>query len=169
MNTRTSAAIRADLTENARALQQAREDVTLYKRLTEAEALTERLVKKGNALTSELAKVSAVEDKDARVARYAGLRELEIAEIPGDKSTSVLSNTMRISYTRDTWHSDANTNLPQRVATNGFQALPPNVFGWIMECHPEKIPASIAALAPGDIRAAMDRYFIGLRRGYLTA
>jgi hypothetical protein len=37
----------------------------------------------------------------------------------------------------------------------------------MMQHRPDVIPAAILDLAPGDPQAAMDRYFLALRRGWL--
>jgi hypothetical protein len=159
----------------ARELEEARQDVALLLRLKGAEDRVKRLIPEyEKALAAdekaEAAKVeaAAAEEQAARDARFAGLRDLIITEAADKLGSGVLSSRFRIKYTRDAWVSDANATLPQAVNKSGFAALDANVFAWIVEKHPEKVPASIMTLAPHDIGEAFHRYFVGLQRGYLA-
>ena len=165
-NTRTSRTVALEL-------EQAQEDNALRIRLSDAEARIKRLTPELEKVRAreEAAKIKDVEDMHiaAQEARFKGLSDLSIKEMPDAKSSSVLSSTIRISYTTQAWNADANATLPKVVTITGLAALDANVLSWIVLRHPDKIPASIKALAPDDIEAALDRYFTGLRRGFLVS
>jgi hypothetical protein len=146
-------------------LDAARQDVALLQRLMSAEDRVKNLTAEYDKAKTAHEKAEAAKAKAANEAQFAGLRNLKITELPGD-SSSVMHSTFHITYTRDAW--DGRDTVPQTVScTRGFGALGRNVLAWIIQRHPEKIPASITDLAP-DIDAAFNRYFVGLQRGYLA-
>ena len=142
-------------------------DLALYERLTGAADRVKRLTAEQGEATAARDKAEADRAKAAEEARFAGLRDLRITETPGSKSSSVLSSQFHISYTRDAWNVDAHATMPQAFTQTGFVGLEPKILEWIVQRHPEKIPASIMALAPDNVDAALDRYFVSLRRGYI--
>lgn len=157
------------LTEIETQLAAAQADLALFQRLSGAAGRVTRLTAEHDKAKAAHDKADAEKAKAAEEARFAGLRDLRITETPGSKSSSVLSSQFHISYTRDAYDMDVHATVPQPVSRPGFTALEPNVLAWIAQRHPDKIPASIMALAPGNVDAALGSYFAGLRRGYLKA
>jgi hypothetical protein len=152
------------------------EDIALAQRLKSAPDRLKRLAAelesaKELAEADEAARIKEVEDMHlaAIEAQFAGLSDLSITEVKDAKSDSVLSSGFHIRWTRAAWNSAANETLPEPAGVWGFTALEPRVLEWIVQRHPDKIPASIMALAPGNVVEALDRYFIGLRRGFLAS
>jgi len=166
----------SNLTAMAQELEQAHQDAALLRRLNSAEEcirfLTPEYEKALAIHEEEVAaeiKAAAVAAQAAHEAQFAGLRDLHIIEVSDPQGSTVLSSRFRISWTRDAWDADANATLPQIVSMSGFAALPSLVLSWIVQHHPDKIPASIMALAPHDVDEALDRYFVALNRGYLVS
>ncbi len=161
-------------------LEAAKADAALLTRLKAAQSLVKTLEA---ALPEALAAHEAEQETQAKAeqaaaeaeriaaldAQFAGLSDLIITEVPDAKSSSVLSTSFQIGWTRPVWNSDANATLPEPTAIWGFAALEPRVLAWIVTRHPDKIPASIMALAPGNVEEALDSYFAGLRRGFLAS
>jgi hypothetical protein len=77
---------------------------------------------------------------------------------------SVIRSTFQVTYT--TYYWDGRQSVPKQVTMTGLQSLPDDLLGYLIEKHPSKIPAKIAALA-ADPYDAFDRYFVGVGRGYL--
>lgn|GEM_PF-764658 len=164
----------------AQEIDQAQEAIALGQRIKDAPALLKLLIaeqEKTQAAhdkeqaVAEAAKIKEVEDMHiaAQEAQFAGLSDLNITETQDAKSASVLSSRFHIQWTRPVWNSAANATLPEPTAVGGFTALEPRVLAWIVQRHPDKIPASIMALAPGNVDEALDRYFVALRRGFLAS
>src|SRR5207237_4847637 len=108
----------------------------------------------------------AAEAKAAEAARFNGLQAIDVIdEKPGMGLTGA---PFRINYTRLAYDIDARDNLPDHASIMGFEGLPDNVFDFLIERHPQKIPDRIASLAPGNPREAFRRYFIGRRNGYVS-
>jgi hypothetical protein len=149
------------------ALQQAREDVALLQRLKTAEENAERLATELRAAQDELAEVMAADFKAKQEARYAGFLDITVTEHTPHNATGVLQMVFKTAVTRETFNGYE--NVPEVRTYTGFQQLPNEAFGYLIERHPERIPDSIKALAPNDPAEAFDIYFMGLQRGYLTA
>ena len=148
-------------------LSAAQADLDLFQRLQSAAALVKTLTAARDKGAAAHAKAEAEKAKAAEDTRFAGLRDLTITETPNHKAPGILSTRFNIQYTCNAFDSAAGATLPQRVSITGFTSLERNVLAWIVQRHPNKIPASILALAPGNIDAALDRYFTALRRGFL--
>lgn len=147
-------------------LAEAQADLALYERLTGAADRVKRLTAINDKAATMREKAEAGKAEAAAEARFAGLSNLSITEAAAP-SCHVLRSRFIIRYTRNAWHVDAGATLPTTEIKEGFTALEPNVLAWIAQRHPDKIPASIMALAPGNVDAALGAYFAGLRRGYL--
>lgn len=161
-------------------LEEAKADLALAQRIQTApdrvKTLTPLYEKALRAYESAKAKMQANDaalraaaEKALADARFAGLSDLCIEERVDIKNPHVLKNTYVISWTHPVWGAEENETLPAPCTAKGFGFLPPDVLAWIIERHPEKVPASIMDLAPGDVEAALTRYFIALRRGYLAS
>lgn len=149
------------------ALREAEQDVALLERLSGAEARVK-------ALTADLAKAKSAEEKAtaARVqaaydARFADLSDIRVIDTTPDEG--VLRSGFTITYTRTAYDMDRQENVPSPISISGFGGLPDNVFAFLQERHPDRIPEKIMSLAPGDPTEAFNRYFRGLRRGYVAA
>lgn len=148
-------------------LADAQADLALFQRLSDAADRVEVLTVAHDKAKAAHDKAEADKAKADEEARFAGLRDLRITETTDSKSPGVLSSRFYISFTRGMYNADAHATVPQAVTLPGFTSLEANVLAWIVQRHPDKIPASIMALAPGDADAALGIYFAGLRRGYL--
>ncbi len=148
-------------------LEEARRDADMWQRLKGAEDRAKRLKGEYDKAKAEHDAAEGEKAKAAEEARYAGLRGLTITEVPSATSPNVLSSRFHITYTRDAWDALAHASLPETVSKASFGALDDNIVSWMLARHPEKLPASILALAPGDASEALACYFAGLRRGYL--
>jgi hypothetical protein len=164
-NTRSLMAA-ADLERITVELDVAREDLALLERLKSAQDRLNRLTADHAKATKELDKARAADAKAAKAARFAGISDLTVTESPDTVREHVLRADWTIGWTSPTW--DGRCTLPTRHSIGGFGALPPDVFQYLIECCPERIPAKIMALAPDNPRAAFHRYFTGLKRGSIV-
>jgi hypothetical protein len=163
----TSTEIRDALGHTSRDLSKAREDHALYERLKAAAAEIRRLEKLGEDLTAELI---AAEDREARQAKEALFAQFDgITVVAGDGKGSLLNTPFTILYKRLGYDSGCHRNVWTEQSKAGFQSLPDDAFAYLIERHPEVIPAGIMALAPGNPSEAFSRYFVAKRRGYLSA
>lgn len=156
-----------DLQTITRELEEARQDDALFQRLRGAAVRVEELsVAHGHAL-AEQARVEAAAASAAHAARFVGLSDLQITR-GGATDENLVRASFAISYTVTRDHGDGWPSS-KRHTINGFRALDPLLFAFLIEEHPERIPAEIKALAPSDPHAAFDEYFTALRRGYCSA
>lgn len=156
----TLARINADLAE-------AQQDLALLERLKAAPDRVKRLTADQAKTIKERDNALAAEQNARREARFTGLSDLRVVDTtPGE---SVLRSGFTITYTRIAYDMDSGQNAPQPVTISGFGALPDNVFAFLIERHPDRIPAKIMALAPNDPEEALNRYFLGLRRGVILS
>lgn len=154
-------------------LEEAQHDAALLQRLMNAEDRVKRLtedVTKAKVAhdqsMAEHAKKELAAAKAAEDAKYADLSDLTITEKPGTLSSSVLSSQFIITYNRVIF--DGHESLPRPEKKSSFNALEPRVLSWIVQRHADQIPLSIRSL--GDtVDEALDRYFVGLRRGQLRS
>jgi hypothetical protein len=148
------------------ALSAAREDVALLERLKGAEALVKRLTAEQDAALTTQNKAIAAEAKATDDERFARFSDINVTDKRPEEG--LLSAPFVISYVLSTWDMGAHASVPLTRSVTGFKVLPHIVLEYLIERHPSKIPARIMALAPGNPRAAFDRYFGGLSRGYIT-
>lgn len=143
-------------------LNQALQDVALLQRLKTAEADADRLAIELRAAQEELiqANVTAVQEK--RAAAYANYQGITVSSGAGIG----LHSSFTIQVTKLTYNG--RESVPVTHTVNGFAGLPPQDFGYLIDVHPEQIPSFIKALAPGDIYEAFSRYFVSMKRGYLS-
>lgn len=108
----------------------------------------------------------AAQEKLDNDARFAGLSGITVTDKTPDETT--LRSSFEITYVSLIYDMYANASLPVPSTVVGFDALPEHVLAYLLERHPEQIPAKIIRLAanPAD---ALNRFFMGLKRGYLTA
>ena len=154
-----------DLNELAAALAAAEQDVLLLERLQSAKDRFARLTKDYDRAERAHEREEAAKEKEAYDNRFAGLIAVRVTGSGKDNS---IHQNYRITCTRDVYDTYAQRGIPKEVHYAGFLALPPDVFGFLIERHPEQVPAEIMALAPGDPEAAFSRYFQARRRGYVA-
>lgn len=148
-------------------LDEARQNVATLQRLKTAELDVERLAIELEAAQSALAKGMADAVCTQRKAQFAGFIDITVIETPDPMNSSVLSTTFVIAVTRRSFNGYQ--SVPTTITYPSFKQLPPDAFNYLLEKHPERVPASIMALRPGDAWNAFNTYFVGLKRGYLTA
>ena len=173
MTNKTTPADRAALTATVEALaaelQLAQADVAMLRRLKDAERNAARIAETLTAAQDSLTVANADAALAARDDAFANFGDISIMSLaPANGKASVISTGFRITYQRMTYDMNTRQSTMQDHVVSGFHALPSDVFAYLMQVKPHAIPASIMALAPDDPCAAMDAYFMALRRGYLT-
>lgn len=147
-------------------LQQARQDVALFQRLKASEADAKRLALDLRAAQDELTEALTADHQAEQDARFAGFLDITVREHMPFNGSGVLQLAFSITVKREAFNGYE--TVPEVLSFGGFQQLPSDAFGYLIEKHPERIPESIMELAPGDPYAAFDRYFNALRRGFLA-
>lgn len=173
MNNSTTPADRVYLTTEVErlsaALDNARADVALLLRLKNAEQDAKRIA--GELAVAQDALMNANVDAltAIRDAEFANLRSISVATTyPSGSMPSAISARYAVTYERLTYDNQSRQNVWKLHTVNGFSGLPSEVMRYLMMARPDAIPAIIIALAPGDAEAAMDAYFLAMRRGYMT-
>lgn len=160
--TTTLATITADL-------EAAREDLALLERLNSAPARVAQLTTEQELAQAAHDKAQAEAQKAASAARFDGLKSIEVADVTSANANvgdGVLWRSFRITVTKLAYHMSTQP-VEEKQVYNGFETVPANVFAFLIEKHPAKIPPPIAALAPGDPYRAFDEFFISKQRGYI--
>lgn len=143
-------------------LEQAKADVALLQRLKDAEGnvkrLTAELAKAQDELTNELANATQARRK----AEFAKFRDITVTEDQG-RGIGPLHATYKITVKAMSFGERAEETEQEWI---GFNGLPTDVLHYLIDQHPERIPASIMALG-SDPYEAFDTFFAGKRRGYL--
>ncbi len=171
MTKRTSAMIRADITENTKAYTDARDDAVTFERLKAAAPKAMALAEKGTKLCAELLEAEAREAKERREAQYGNIRNMTV-EARGDKfapNPSPLHQVYIIRFEQNAYSSTYRQNIWERREVNGFGALTQEQFGYLVEVATDQIPSGIAALAPGNPVEAFRLYSLGMSRGSLRS
>jgi len=144
----------------------ANEDVALLERLKSAPDRAKRLASEHAKALAERKAAIAADDKARTEARFAPFQSIHVADLKPEMS--LIAAPFRIKYTRGTYDIYAKSNVPTEHTAESFGQLNKDAFDYLLERHPDRIPARIMALAPGDPHAAFEEYFIGIRRGYMT-
>jgi hypothetical protein len=163
-NTDRSLIAAADLARITAELDVAHEDVALLERLKSAQDRVNRLTTDQAKATKERDRALAAEAKAAKASRFAHISDVRITEYPETMREHVLRSSWTIHWTSPTW--DGFASLPKQHSI-GLTACPPDVLDYLIEQHPERIPAKITALAPENPREAFRLYSQGLKRGWL--
>lgn len=166
MTARSVGALRLRLSTLASDLHEAKADADLYARLKGAAERVKEVQAECNAAMSDLRKAEIADEKEQREARYRGLSDIEVVEVPDKEAGGLLRSTWRISYTASAF--DGYSSKPTRLTKNGFEELEPHVRAYLIEQHPERIPASIMALAPDDPAKAIGKLLAAKRRGFFS-
>lgn len=159
--TRPLAELQADFVRVGALLKQAREDVETLRRLSMAEAQAETLAAELEAIKRQMDRAFADEDKAKEDAFIAGIKDVRITE--GDQRDNLIRRTFTVAVTRT--GNDGLRDWETTAEKTGLTSLKPEEYAWLLR-HPERIPASILALAD-DPRTAFQTYFGGKKRGYL--
>lgn len=159
--TRPLAELQADFVRVGALLQQAREDVETLRRLSMAEAQAETLAAELDAIKRQIDRALVDEDRAKEDAFIAGIKDVRITE--GDQRENLLRRTFTVHVTRT--GNDGQRDWETTAEKTGLTSLKPEEYVWLLR-HPERIPASILALAD-DPRTAFQTYFGGKKRGYL--
>jgi len=101
---------------------------------------------------------------EAQKQRFANFSDIRI-EYDKEKA-NLLTTRFKIAYTRLVYDSRLRDNVPKRHSCNGFAALEPDAYEYLLCVRPDAIPAPIMALAPNDPQEAFSIYLAGLARGY---
>lgn len=149
-----------------KAISDAQMDVVLYARLRDAETRLKRLTGERLTAVSLRDSLALSEAKAAAATRFATFGDIKVTDRTPNESA--LNSSYSITYSRKSHDPYANDNVPKSTTVTGFASLPPLVLEYLIVKKPAAIPAKIAALAanPED---AFKRYFMGLRRGFLSS
>lgn len=161
-----SAIAAAKLARVTEELEAAQSDVALLERLKSAQDRVKRLLPEQEAALAEAAAAKDAESLAREEQRFAGLAGISVKDVrPED---NVTRSTFEISYTRLAYDFEARTQVPSDHTVTGFLALPDEVFAFLIAKHPDKIPAKIMDLCPSNPTTAFERYFMALRRGFVS-
>lgn len=144
-------------------LNQALQDVALLQRLKTAEADADRLAIELRTAQEALVQATVTAVQEQRAGAYLAFKDITVSSA-GLKTGLHTSFTIRVTKLA----FDGRESVPVIYTHTGFLGLPSDAFGYLIDVHPEQVPASIAALAPGDLYEAFNRYFVSLKRGYLS-
>ena len=158
-----------DINNLAAELAAAKADLAQWERLATAADRVKALTASFDKARAAQAKADEAAAKEAAEARFAGLSNVRVTENAGLSGCSggVLRTSWRVTWDAPAFDPDTMTSPPRKHSVVGFTALAPNVMAFLIEKHPERIPAEIMALAPGNPAAAMNEYFNALNRGYV--
>lgn len=163
---RPSEILRIGIIDNHNALAAARADLELYRKLLASEALVAQLEATEAEYARDLEKVVAKEAADEKRKRKAAYRNLTITTANADRG--VLAASYHISWETPTFDYMSGDSPWARRTADSFSTMDDRVYAYMMEFHPEAIPALIMALAPGNPEQAMERYFVGMKRGWVS-
>ena len=162
----SAATLAANVARISAELDEARQDVAMLEKLKSAQDRLNRLTAEQSKAIAQCDKAIAAEEKAQADSRFVGLRDIRVIETrPGEH---VLRAGFTVTYTRMAWDMDAQQSVPRGESVNGFPAVPSNVLAFLIERHPERIPAKIMDLAPGNPGVAFNCYFRALSRGYIA-
>lgn len=156
-----------DVTRISAELEEAQRDLALLDRLKSAPDRGKRLMaEQEKAIAAHKKAVDAL----ARVKkddRFVGFGEITVRDLRAD--LGLLSSTFETTYVNSVYDSHTRQSEPKSFTVLGFPALPDNVFLYLLEANPAKIPQKITSLYPSDPKIAFERYYRGLNKGYISA
>ncbi len=158
--TNTPAAILAEL-------EAAQKDLLLFQKLQTAEKRVERLSREYDRAVAAQAQEEAAALAAAKAARFEGISNVRVT---GNDQGGPLFRNWRITFTGMAWDIYQHRNRMMETTVQGFGELLDRhrpVFDYLLEVAPDRIPAEIMALAPGDPGRAFEELFAAERRGYL--
>jgi len=138
------------------------------RRLQEAEGRVAELEAEYESAKAKDGGEAAAKAQAEAEARFDGVTDVRVVEIANTfQPGNVLASSFEITYTKPRFDRFTQQCPPVERTVRGFRGVPQPAFLYLLEKVPERIPASIMALAPGDPHSAFGAYFIGLRRGYI--
>lgn len=158
-----------ELAEAEAAFTEAKADHARWERLTAAASRVKKLTPVYEKARAAYDNAVAAETSAKSDARFAGLANLHVADTSsgGADGGGVLRMSWRITWTKPGHDPHTMTTVAKQHGANGFRAIEDHALAFLIEKHPELIPAEIMALAPGDPAAAMEEYFRACQRGYV--
>lgn len=152
----------------AQRLDAARQDADLYDRLRGARKMHSDLQAIYDEAMAVQAKADTAQAAADSEASCDGITDITVREIPDPADpTSVLKMGFDITFTKPAWNMYTKEAPLEPFSAHGFQVLPPAAWNYLVMKRPERIPAIIMALAPGDPIKAFDVYMVGRKRGWL--
>lgn len=157
--TNTPAAILAEL-------EAAQKDLARFKQLQAAEKRVEQL-------TADYEKARARQDREdaaalaaVKEARFAGLSDIRVHPASDKLLGSELYANHRVTWRAPKYDPRSGSTPVGQHEAFGLLALPENVLAFLVERHPEQIPAAIMEFAPGNPWGALEALYATRRRGY---
>ena len=148
-------------------LEATQQDLVLLERLKSApDRLKRLLVDQEKTIAVHKKAVDAL-DRAKKDDRFVGLGEIIVRDLRVD--LGLLNSTFEITYVKSVYDSHTKQSEPKSFTVLGFPALPDNVFLYLLEANPAKIPQKITSLYPSDPKIAFERYYRGLNKGYISA
>jgi hypothetical protein len=156
----------ADLISILQSIADTEADVALLTRIKAAPAKLAALIIQRDKLIADERIASEAKAKIEADARFSRFSDIRVSDKTPDQD--VLGSSYEITYTANVYDMYLNASVPTPHVVMGFNALPWDAMMYLLERHPDKLPAKIARLAatPHD---ALERYTLGLRRGHLQA
>jgi hypothetical protein len=150
-------------------LDQAKADLARWQTLCAAEELVKKLQRDYDKAKAAHERQAEADRRAAQEARFALLSNVSVTEISpanGMDDNNLFNRRWRIGWTKPVFNCMINENVPQRYSVNGFQAIPEDVYEFLVVKRPELVPDAIMELAPDNPHEAFREYFMGRRRGY---
>ncbi|MBL8553262.1 MAG: hypothetical protein JNL41_03210 [Phenylobacterium sp.] len=141
---------------------QAQDDLALHERLTGARAKVRQLQ---SDLAQAKTRLDAAQEQERQSARDAAFAVFSDIHVRKEGDDHLLRLAFPVTVTRKQFDGYQTADTTQTFP--GIQSLPSDALMYLVEKHPDRIPAEIMALAPGDPYEAINEYLISLRRGYL--
>jgi hypothetical protein len=158
-----------ELTRLLKGLEDAKGDLALYTRLIASEKLVEELTAKVLEARAKHDKAEAERKAAEREARFAGFGKITVEDATYHGSSRPIGEGLfrarKVICERPTWNPYRGTSEVGPVTYPGIPGTPPEVLAYLVEKHPEAIPADIMALCPQCPYTALDEYFVCRKRG----
>lgn len=142
----------------------AQQDIALLLRLKAADGNAKRL---GELLTAADEKLAAALADEAAVARGARLGKFQSITVKDEQDGNLVNSTFRATVTSLAFDPNRYENVAQ-TRTEHLRELAPDALEFLATEQPDAIPSRIMSLAPGEPAEALNRYFIALRRGFVS-
>jgi len=116
----------------------------------------------------QLAEALADEAMQARAKMLEQFSNISVAVKHAGDTKGILAATFYVTWDKLAYDMAAKENLPKTYKCTGFDALPDDVWDYLLDVKPEAIPAEIMELSPGNPREAFQNYFACKRKGYVS-
>ncbi|WP_070158126.1 hypothetical protein [Sphingobium phenoxybenzoativorans] len=115
---------------------------------------------------TRLATAHADKLEQERRERIAGFSDITVAlDYPPQCEGNLLRANFIIDYVKLFYDPSSRMPVAKPHRVTSFRELPDDAYDYLVTVHPDRIPAEIMALCPGDPNGAFAAYFQGLRRG----